>query len=92
MTTITEQFFRFRYAPPPTPEPTTSEIFLHPCPLCGGVADLKVENHGRGSMGAEPDRIFVACTDCGCSGGVYWEDSRKDPAQAAANAWNKRTE
>jgi len=78
----------------PFPAPKEDPL---PCPLCGGVAKYRQENHGHGSMGAEPDCGFISCS-CGAQGPTFYmhydtgnQDSVNRLKTQAIKAWNRRT-
>ena len=65
--------------------------FLLPCPFCGGESDLERHNFGIGSMGAEPDTLFIYCTTCGASTKRRF-DAREYVFVEVVADWNRRLE
>lgn len=82
---------------PPDPEHVIDHVELLPCPFCGGAGEYHQENHGRGSMGAEPDMGFIRCGECGAKADQFYMHYDTDNIssnnrlyQKAAEAWNRR--
>lgn len=85
---VTSQFYAWKYY-------QTHQAFLLPCVCgCDTIPLIRIENHGRGSMGAEPDVVMVYCTECHTTKGSTWDDTgnHQDALTKAADGWNSYVE
>ena len=71
------------------------KIELKPCPFCGGQGRLLKKTVCAG-MGCYPTKVFVACQNCGASGGEadsYFDgDDEALLSLIAIDKWERRTD